>query len=47
MGGFVLSEYFALAMLMMAVSAAIVLTVLFAGSVLPALALVEFFRRRN
>jgi hypothetical protein len=46
LAGFVVSEVFAIAVLMMAASAALVLTVLLAGSIVPALELVEYAKRR-
>jgi FtsH-binding integral membrane protein len=45
--GFAVSELFTLPVLMMAASAAIVLTALLAGSIMPALELVEYFKRRT
>jgi hypothetical protein len=45
--GFVISEMFALPALMMFVSAGLVLTMLAAGSVLPALYALEHFRKRT
>jgi streptogramin lyase len=44
--GFIVSEAFALPVLMMLVSSALVLTAVSAGSILPALEIVERFRRR-
>ena len=46
LAGFVVSEVFAIAVMMMAASAALVLTVLLAGSIVPALELVEYAKRR-
>ncbi|MGA2789282.1 MAG: CFI-box-CTERM domain-containing protein [Candidatus Bathyarchaeia archaeon] len=45
--GFAVSELFTLPVLMMAASAAIVLTALLVGSIMPALELVEYFKRRT
>ncbi len=46
LAGFVVSELFAIPVLMMAASAALVLTALLAGSIVPALELVEYAKRR-
>jgi hypothetical protein len=45
--GFVISEIFALSALMMLVSAGLVLTMIGAGSVLPGLYALEYFKRRT
>jgi streptogramin lyase len=45
--GFIVSELFAIPVLMMAASAALVLTALMAGSIMPALELVEYAKRRT
>jgi hypothetical protein len=45
--GFVISEIFALSALMMFVSAGLVLTMIGAGSILPALYALEYFKRRT
>jgi len=47
LAGFVVSELFAIPVLMMAASATLVLTALMAGSIVPALELVEYARRRT
>jgi hypothetical protein len=46
LAGFAVSELFAIPVLMMAASAALVLTALLAGSIIPALGLVEYAKRR-
>jgi hypothetical protein len=46
LAGFVVSELFAIPVLMMAASAALVLTALLAGSIVPALELFEYAKRR-
>ena len=46
LAGFAVSELFAIPVLMMAASAALVLTALLAGSILPGLELVEYAKRR-
>ena len=44
--GFIISEIFALSVVMMFVSGGLVLTALGAGSILPTLGIVEYFRKK-